>query len=76
MRSLEIYEYRAETYIFPSRFGEIFEVDTGGKTDCAILGSVEDEREKEGEETGLDGECLETLFCLLPSRGVEGGEEQ
>ena len=56
MRSLEIYEHRTETYIFPSRFGEIFEVDTGGKTDCAILGSVEDEREKEGEETGLEGE--------------------
>ena len=76
MISVEIYEYRKETYIFPSRFCELFEVDTGGKTDCAILGSVEDEREQKSEETGLDGECLKTLVCLLPSRGVEGGKEE
>ena len=76
MRSRRIGAYQTRTDIFPSGLDEVFEVDTGGKTDCAILGSVEDGREKEGEETGLDGECLETLFCLLPRRGIEGGEEQ
>ena len=68
--------YQTRTDIFPSGLDEVFEVDTGGEADGALLGGLEDEGEKVSEEAGLDRDGLEGLLCLLPGGGVEGCEEE
>lgn len=76
VRSRRIGAYQTRTDIFPSGLDEVFEVDTRGEADGALLGGLEDEGEKVGEEAGLDRDGLEGLLCLLPAGGVEGGEEE
>ena len=76
VRSRKISIQASDTYVFPSRLDEVFEVDATGEADGAILGGLEDEGEEVGEEARLEAEGLQALLSLFPGVWAERGEEE